>query len=232
MRTKKLAIAAGTSLLLGACAFAQAPAALPATNTAAAPVNSPAQMPPECAAWVQAVKPPAVTSLKDVKRIFVDSFGDDPIAQQIQAMVVAELMKSDKFVVTENRAKADAFLKGTGLEKTSIETHSYESGTAAGASGGGFHRSGDFASGGFHSSGAAINDASSSSQAVNDARASVRLVNQDGDVLWATAQESKGAKYKGASADVADKIVKQLMRDIEKLEKKTEAESTRPTAGK
>jgi hypothetical protein len=235
---KKLAIAAGTSLLLGACAFAQAPAASPAAANApaaassAAQANPPAQMPPECAAWVQAVKPPAVTSLKDVNRIFVDSFGDDPIAQQIQAMVVAELMKSDKFVVTENRAKADAFLKGTGLEKTSIETHSYESGTAAGASGGGFHRSGDFASGGFHSSGAAINDASSSSQAVNDARASVRLVNQDGDVLWATAQESKGAKYKGASADVADKIVKQLMRDIEKFEKKTEAESTRPTAGK
>ena len=37
--------------------------------------------------------------------------------------------------------------------------------------------------------------------------------------MWSglTTQESKGAKYKGASADVSDKIVKQLLRDIEHL---------------
>jgi hypothetical protein len=46
----------------------------------------------------------------------------------------------------------------------------------------------------------------------------VRLVNSDGDVIWTTTQESKGAKYKGASADVADKCVKKLLRDVEKLE--------------
>lgn len=248
MKMKKLAIAVVTSLLLGACASAQAPSAPPAaTNALAAaspstPGNPPAQMPPECAAWVQAAKPPAVTSLKDVKRIFVDSFGEDPIAQQIQAMVVAELMKSDKFVVTENRAKADAFLKGTGLEKTSIETHSYDSGTAASHVAGGHSGSvsgswtngtgsvSGSSSGGFAGVGAAINDSYSSSQAVNDARASVRLVNQDGDVLWATAHESKGAKYKGASADVADKIVKQLMRDIEK--KTAAASASEPVAAK
>jgi hypothetical protein len=185
-------------------------------------------MPAECAPWVQAAKPPAVTALKDVKRIFVDSFGEDPVAQQIQAMVVAELMKSDKFVVTENRAKADAFLKGTGLEKTSTESHSYETGTAAGGFAG--SRVGDVGSIG--GSAAAIHDANSSTVTVNDARASVRLVNQEGDVLWATAQESKGAKYKGASADVADKIVKQLMRDIEKIEKKVEAANNSPAANK
>ena len=56
----------------------------------------------------------------------------------------------------------------------------------------------------------------SSINTVNDARASVRLVNSDGDVIWTTTQESKGAKYKGASADVANKIVKQLVWDMEK----------------
>ena len=34
--------------------------------------------------------------------------------------------------------------------------------------------------------------------------------------IWTTTQESKGAKYKGASADVANKIVKQLVWDMEK----------------
>ena len=46
--------------------------------------------------------------------------------------------------------------------------------------------------------------------------AAVRLVDADGDVIWSTTQESLGAKFKGASADVADKIVKQLLADIEK----------------
>lgn len=63
-----------------------------------------------------------------------------------------------------------------------------------------------------------IDDSQSSIETVNDARASVRLISKDGDMVWSTTQESKGAKYKGAIADVADKIVKQLMRDLARLE--------------
>jgi len=55
-----------------------------------------------------------------------------------------------------------------------------------------------------------------STETVNDARLAVRLVSQDGDVIWSTTQESTGAKFKGASADVADKVAKQLLRDIDK----------------
>ena len=40
----------------------------------------------------------------------------------------------------------------------------------------------------------------------HEALATVRLVNKDGDVIWSTTQESNGAKFRGASADVADKI--------------------------
>ncbi len=59
-------------------------------------------------------------------------------------------------------------------------------------------------------------DATSTSSVTtaNDARASVRLVNSDGDIIWTTTQESKGAKYKGSNADVASKIVEQLMWDL------------------
>jgi hypothetical protein len=45
------------------------------------------------------------------------------------------------------------------------------------------------------------------------------LVSSDGDVIWTTTKESKGAKYKGASADVADQIVKQLIWDLDKLQR-------------
>jgi hypothetical protein len=61
------------------------------------------------------------------------------------------------------------------------------------------------------------NDSSVNTETINEARIAVRLVNPDGDVIWTTTQESKGAKYKGASADVADKCVKQLLRDQDKL---------------
>jgi hypothetical protein len=50
----------------------------------------------------------------------------------------------------------------------------------------------------------------------HEAMAAVRLVSADGDVIWATTQESLGAKFKGASADVAEKVVKQLIADMDK----------------
>jgi hypothetical protein len=213
---KKLVIVAATDLaLLYTVALGQTP-------SAPGPPANAISMPEECRAWV--AKPTAVPSIREVKRVFVDSFGTDPVSAQIQAMVITQLLQSDRFVVTENRLKADAFLKGAGLEKTSLEKHSFETGTAAGVSSSGFSGSFSGGSGGFSggsaSAGAAINDAYSSTETVNDARVSVRMVNQEGDVLWATTQESKGAKYKGASADVADKVIKQLLRDIEKAEKK------------
>lgn len=76
-----------------------------------------------------------------------------------------------------------------------------------------------------HLQAAAISDSSASTETINDARASARLVDPEGDVIWTGTQESKGAKYKGATADVADKIVKQLLRDLEKLEKKSAPQS-------
>jgi hypothetical protein len=51
----------------------------------------------------------------------------------------------------------------------------------------------------------------------HEALATVRLVNKDGDVIWSTTQESTGAKFRGASADVAEKITKQLVADYEKV---------------
>jgi hypothetical protein len=55
----------------------------------------------------------------------------------------------------------------------------------------------------------------------------VRLVSSDGDVLWSTTQESKGAKYKGATADAAEKAVKELLWDLEKLRSREKQKSER-----
>jgi hypothetical protein len=186
---------------------------------------SKSEAPPPAAAEVQQVD--KSKTLQKVRRIYVDTFGTTEAAQQLQAMLVASVTESKRLTVTEDKTKADAILKGFASEKTSQETHAYGSATAVSSAGGGHsgsisgsngHVSGS-SSGGWRAAGAAIDDSSVNTETIDSAKASVRLVNNDGDVIWTSTQESKGAKYKGASADVADKIVKQLIRDIEKSEK-------------
>jgi curli biogenesis system outer membrane secretion channel CsgG len=161
----------------------------------------------------------ASPDLLKIKRIYVDSFGDDPISKEMQSMIVTALVNSKRFVVTENRDRADAVLKGTALEKTSQELHAYGESTAVGSAHGA--HSGDAigsSRGGFSAHNAAISDSSTNTETIDRARVAIRLVNADGDVIWTTTQESQGAKYKGAGADAADLCVKQLMRDAAKAE--------------
>ena len=58
------------------------------------------------------------------------------------------------------------------------------------------------------------NETQRSEERKHEAIATVRLVNNDGDVIWSTTQESFGGKFKGASADVADKVAKRLAADF------------------
>jgi len=175
--------------------------------------------------------------LSKVKRIYVESFGDDLASKEIQSMIVSALVETKRFTVTENRERADAILKGVALEKTSQELHAYGESTAVGGASGGNHGeiSGSVvngngsisgsSTGGFASRHAATSDSSVNTETINEARVAIRLVNPDGDVIWTSTQESKGAKYKGASADVADKCVKQLLHDVEKLERSSVPQS-------
>lgn len=163
--------------------------------------------------------------LNAVKRIFVESFGEDLASKEIQSMIVSSLVATKRFTVTEDRQRADAILKGVALERSSQEVHAYGEGTAVGSAAGGHQGSisgsngsiSGSSSGGFVAHTLGINDSSLNTETINEARVAVRLVNTDGDVIWTTTQESKGAKYKGASADVADMCVKQLLRDVAKL---------------
>jgi hypothetical protein len=199
------------------------------------PAPNPTQKAPDSVA--ANVDSELAAKLLKVRRIYVEPFGDDPVAKQLQAMVIASLAESKKFIITENKEKADAVLRGTGLEKTSQELHAISEGTAVGTAAAAHSGSvsgtvvnGTGSVSGSSSGGAlarqmAVQDSQASTETINDARLAVRLVALDGDVVWATTKDSKGAKYKGASADVADQVVKQLLWDLEKLEK---ARSTSP----
>jgi hypothetical protein len=167
--------------------------------------------------------------LLGAKRIFVEHFGDDPINKTLEAMVIDALTASKRFTVTEKKQRADLLLKGYSLEKTTQEAHAVADSTVVAGAAGGHSASvsgvsgpaggsvSGVSSGGLVAHRLGISDSQASVETVNDARMAVRLVSTDGDVVWSTTQESKGAKYKGAMADVAEKAVKQLLYDIEKL---------------
>jgi hypothetical protein len=163
--------------------------------------------------------------LSKARRVFVESFGESPVSKTLQAMIIDAVRTSGRFIVTENHEKADLILKGAALEKTSQEMHALGSSTAVAGAAGGSNASVSATPGytsgssqsGFRAAAAETADAQVSTESVHDARAAVRLVSLDGDVVWSTTQESKGAKYKSATADVADKILKQLVRDVDKL---------------
>jgi hypothetical protein len=67
--------------------------------------------------------------------------------------------------------------------------------------------------------GAGDSESSHSIERRHEANAAIRLVNKDGDVIWSTTQESRGGKFRGSSADVADKITKRLTEDYERARK-------------
>jgi hypothetical protein len=208
--------------MLSSAAISQNTGSSQAPQPSASPQPAKQEGPPENTKPADP-EPDLAEKLVKVKRIYVDTFGDDANSKQIQAMIISNLAANKRFVITENKDRADAILRGTGLEKTSQEFHSTSESTAAGAAGGSVvHGVGSFGG-----AAAAIEDSSASTETINDARIAVRLVDRDGDVIWATVQESKGAKYKGASADVADKVVKQLLRDVEKATKKQSANDSK-----
>jgi hypothetical protein len=169
--------------------------------------------------------------LPKIKRVFVDRLTGGETAAQMRDLLITALQNSKLFVVTENQDRADAFLRGAAedliytdqfksSENVSMRGNSSDSeGVSSdsrynGASGGNSSRSA-------RSNGSSIGGGESSEvkERKHEALATVRLVNKDGDVLWSTTQESGGAKFHGASADVAEKIAKQLVAEFERVRK-------------
>ncbi len=161
------------------------------------------------------LNPSARLALAKVRRIYVDQLGGGAGSDQIRDMIITAMQNSGLFVLTENPEKADAILKGSSDFRVFIDEHqtndsiglhaSEASGNSAGANLGtnsSAHQS--------LSTGITESDSSHSKEHKQEAGASVRLVGVDGDVIWSTTQESGGAKFRGALADVADKIARRL----------------------
>jgi hypothetical protein len=160
----------------------------------------------------------AVSSLPEVRRIYVgELIGAE--ADALRELIIASLDATKLFVLTDNADRADAVLRGAADDKVFTDTLDIQEGISARQNSGkyGSGTSSYSKSGGGYG-GLSISDQQShhSKERKHEAYAAVRLCNKDGDVLWSTTQESSGAKFRGASADVAAKVARQLMFDVEK----------------
>lgn len=152
--------------------------------------------------------------LLNVRRIYVDRLNGEA-APQIRDMLINALQGARLFAVTENPEKADATLRGSAEDLIFTDVFQSSEGLQARAAAG----TGSIStrSRGLGVS-ASIGDHENTriAERKHEASAAVRLVNREGDVIWSTTQESQGAKFRSASADVAEKVTKQLLADIEK----------------
>lgn len=157
---------------------------------------------------------PAATLLT-IQRVYVDHLGTALGADELRDILMSTLMRDRLFALTDNEDRADAFLRGTASDVIFDEEHD-SSDSINGHIQTSTSKSGSYNS---HSSsgasaGVGETEHASSTERRHQSMAAVRLVNRDGDVLWATTQESGGAKFRGATADVADKVARALAEDV------------------
>jgi len=166
--------------------------------------------------------------LLTIRRVFVDRLTGGETAAQLRDIIIGSLQNSRLFILTENQERADVILRGAAEDL--VFTDAFQSSEGINMHGAAASSSGMSTDSRYNGAGSGVSDRSSRSVTMgvgendssnikerrHEALATVRLVNKDGDVIWSTTQESTGAKFRGASADVAEKITRQLLADYEK----------------
>src|ERR1022692_3499682 len=165
-----------------------------------------------------AIEEKSLKQLLQIRRVYVDRLTGGETAAQMRDILLSSLEGSNLFVLTENVERADATLKGAAEDLVFTEVHTSSDGINAHTNFGTGRATSNSrgANAGF---GVGENESDHSSERRHEAVAAVRLVNKEGDVIWATTQESMGAKFRGASTDVADKITAKLKEDFARARK-------------
>ncbi|HYO81300.1 MAG TPA: hypothetical protein VES20_07870 [Bryobacteraceae bacterium] len=148
--------------------------------------------------------------MRRVRRIHVEKLSGEA-SGPIRDMIINALQATRVFIVTENADKADAFLRGTAEDL--IYTDMFQQSESVSARVGTSRSTRDVIPG--MNAGVGHQESTRIAERKHEATAAIRLVDRDGEILWSTTQESHGAKFRGASADVADKVVRQLVTDLQ-----------------
>ena len=176
--------------------------------------QTPADQPPAPAA----IEETGLRQLRTIRRVYVDRLTGGETAGQMRDILISSLEGAKLFILTESQERADAVLRGAAedLVFTEVHTSSDSINAHANVSTGRSTSTSRAQSGGLS---VGESESDHSAERRHEAVAAVRLVNKDGDVIWSNTQESLGAKFRGASTDVADKISAKLKEDFERARK-------------
>jgi len=174
---------------------------------------------------------PQPQPLARVRRIYVDQLAGGDIGEQMRDMLIAAVQGTGLFGVTDNPERADAVLKGSSDDQIFTDEHHTSDSLGLHVSDGSGSSSrailgASTSSQRSMSAGITQNESSNIKERRHEAHASVRLINADGDIVWSATTESSGGKYRGAMADVADKIARRLADDTRRV--RAEASATGP----
>jgi hypothetical protein len=163
------------------------------------------------------VEETALRQLLVLRRVYVDRLTGGETAAHMRDILISSLEGAKLFVLTESQERADAILRGAAEDMVFTEVHNSSDNMNARANLGTTRTTKQ--SGGSMGFGLGESESMHSAERRHEAMAAVRLVNKEGDVIWSTTQESLGAKYRGASADVAEKITSKLKEDYNRARK-------------
>jgi hypothetical protein len=157
----------------------------------------------------------SLRQLLSVRRVYVDRLTGGETAAQMRDILISSMHGAKLFILTENQDRADAILRGAAEDLVFTESHTSSDSINAHANIG----NGRTSNRNVYGIGAGESESQHSTERHHESVAAVRLVNKDGDVIWSTTQESEGAKFRGASADVAEKITTKLKEDFDRARK-------------
>jgi hypothetical protein len=175
----------------------------------------------------------SISSLLQVTRLYVEPLAGGSPAEAIRQLLIGSLQQSRLFVLTDNPDRADAIVRGAADDKEFTDQFDSQEGLNAHMNAGTFTGSSSSAgrgAGGYGGLSVGENESHHIKERKHEAFAAVRLCNRDGDVLWATTQESRGAKFRGASADVADKVARQMRLDFDQAVRAMQTGGVQPAA--
>jgi hypothetical protein len=168
---------------------------------------------------VPTIERDCLRQLLTVRRVYVDRLNGGETAEQMRDMIINSLQNARLFIVTENQEKADATLRGSAEDLVFSEQHQSSDGINAHMNAGTGRSGNRSGAGPYGGLSVGENESMHSTERRHEASASVRLVNKDGDVIWSTTEESMGGKFRGASAEVAEKITGHLTDDYTRARK-------------
>lgn len=147
--------------------------------------------------------------LSGVRRLYVEELVGEG-AHAIRDLLAAAIHSRGLFVLVEDPAIADAYVRGSAEDLIFADYQRYRSGiNVRGAASSSQRESGEsnFGSASF---GVGENEDTDRRERKHEALAAVRIVLNNGEVVWAAARESSGAKFRGAAADVAHGVADEL----------------------